>query len=454
MAHRELARLGRWLGVVLAGVLLLGAIAACQPISAPPPGVTRLTLWHGVNPPPNRDVLQGLVDRFNAEHPDIQVEPLYIGQGDQQMPKILAAVVGNASPDMLWYPASLTGQLVDLGALRSLDEWLETSPLGDQIDPALFESMRFNGQTWSIPFATNNLGLFYRPSLLEAAGISPPLKTWEELRQAARQLTRDLDGDGRVDQHGILLSLGKSEWVVFTWLPFMWSAGGEFAPNLAAPTVGPQDVNLLNPGVIAGLQLWQNLVEDGSAVLSQPERGYELDSFLAGKVAMQLTGPWTLGQLQDLDVDYAVMPIPQAQQPATAVGGENLFFFKTTPERERAAWTFAEYVLSEAFQTEWALGTGYLPVNLRSRQSDAYQAFVADQPALKVFLEQSQFGRSRPLFPGYSRISENLGRAIEATVLRQSSAEAALQTAQQRIDLIFGRAQTASPAAAESDRGA
>ncbi len=73
-------------------------------------GVVHLTLWHGVNPPSNRDVLQELVDRFNREHPDIQVESLYVGQEDQQTPKILASVVGNAPPDMLWFNPTITGQ--------------------------------------------------------------------------------------------------------------------------------------------------------------------------------------------------------------------------------------------------------------------------------------------------------------------------------------------------------
>ncbi|NJK54062.1 MAG: extracellular solute-binding protein, partial [Leptolyngbyaceae cyanobacterium SU_3_3] len=194
---------------------------------------------------------------------------------------------------------------------------------------------------------------------------------------------------------------------------------------------------LSNEGAIAALQFWRDLLQDGSAILSQPERGYELDGFLAGKVAMQISGPWTLGQLQATQVDFAVMPIPIGTRPATAIGGENLFLFKSTPDRERAAFTFAEYVLSEEFQTEWAIGTGYLPINLQSRQSDAYQAFKARQPAVDVFLNQAQYGRSRPIFPGYNRISDNLGRAIEATLTGHNSPTAALKASQQRLDLIF-----------------
>ena len=419
--------------LLMVGLLALGG---CQVLDGSPEataGVTRITLWQGVNPPPNRDVLQALVDRFNREHPDIQVESLYVGQAEQQLPKILAAVVGNAPPDLLWFNATITGQLVELDAIRSLDDWLPISPIRDEIDPVLFESMQYQGHTWSVPFGTNNVGIFYRPSLFKAAGITQLPQSWDELRQVARKLTVDLNGDRRLDQHGILLPLGKGEFAVFLWLPFMWSGGGELVSDAKQEA---KAVALENQGAIAALQFWRNLIDDGSAILSLPERGFEIDSFLAGKVAMQLTGPWTLGQLKATGVDFGVFPIPADVRQATAIGGENLFVMKTTPQREKAALKFAEYVLSEEFQTEWAIGTGYLPVNLQARQSDKYQAFAAKQPAVEVFLEQAKYGRSRPIFPGYSRVSESLGRALESVLLGNSPAEA-LKIAQQRLDLIF-----------------
>jgi multiple sugar transport system substrate-binding protein len=404
------------------------AIAGCQPTATSPADVVHLTLWHGVNPPPNRDVLQVLVDKFNQTHPKIQVESLYVGQSSDQMPKILAAVVGDAPPNMLWYPPTITGQLVELNAIQPLEEWLDNSPVQAEIDPSVFESMQWDRHTWSVPFGINNVGIFYRPSLFQAAGIRELPKTWADLRQVAKTLTHRTNGQ---NQYGMLLPLGKGEWTVFTWLPFMWSGGGELTtPNQNA-------VNLENPGAIAALQFWHDLMADGSATLSQPERGFELDGFLAGRVAMQLTGPWTLGQLSGTNVDFGVIPIPKDEKQATVIGGENLFIFKTTPEEERAAFTFAEYVLSEAFQTEWAIGTGYLPVNMRSRQSQAYQDFIAKQPAVQVFLDQAQYGRSRPIFPGYNRISENLGRAIEATLLNTGTPEEALQAAQERLELVL-----------------
>jgi len=396
--------------------------------------IIHITLWHGINPPPNRDIFQSLVDKFNQTHRKIQVEALYIGQPDQQMPKILTSVVGGSPPDLLWYSPMLAGQLSELQAIKPLENWLNKSPLKAEIDPALFESMELNGHTWSIPLGTNNTGIFYRPSLFKAAGIKKLPETWSEFKQTAIALTKDKNQDGRIDQHGLLLSLGKGEWVVFTWLPFMFSAGGELVES--AGNSLPSIPRIDNPGAIAALQLWQDILKTGSAILSAPERGYELDNFIAGKVAMQITGPWTLAQLQQSGIDYGVLPIPTLKRPAAVVGGENLYLMKTTPQREQAASEFLEYVLSEKFQTAWALGTGYLPINLKSRQSPTYQAFVEKNPILRVFLEQMKSARSRPIIPGYSRLSENLGRAIEATLLGRRP-EDALKESQQRLDLIF-----------------
>jgi multiple sugar transport system substrate-binding protein len=419
-----------YLGIV--GILML-MVVGCQSAKMGDAGVTHLTLWHGVNPPPNRDVLQHLVDQFNRTHSTIEVESLYVGQGDQQMPKILASVVGGVPPNLLWYAPMITGQLIELEAICPLDDWLATSPAAAELDPNLRESMTWEGQIWSVPFGVNTVGLFYRPSLFEAAGVTELPQSWADLREVARTLTQL---DAEPPQYGLLLPLGKGEWTVFMWLSFLWSAGGEI---LSEDSGQP---NVIHPGAIAALQFWRDLIEDGSVLLSQPERGYELNDFLESRVAMQLTGPWTLRQLRATGVDFAVMPIPADSRPAVAQGGENLFIFKTTPEEELASQVFAEYVISEAFQTEWAMETGYLPVNVRSRESNRYQTYISQNPEVAVFLNQLSYGRSRPVLPGYNRLSNSLGRAIESVLLGQDPPETALKAAQNRLDLVLGSGYT------------
>ena len=118
-----IAQWQRWFcGIFLSLNLLI--ISGCQSfpnasVSEEAKQVIHLTLWQGINPPPNRDVFQKLVDNFNKTHPKIQVESLYVGQADQQLAKILTAVVGNAPPEIPWFSPMLTGQLVELGAIST-----------------------------------------------------------------------------------------------------------------------------------------------------------------------------------------------------------------------------------------------------------------------------------------------------------------------------------------------
>lgn len=390
-----------------------------------------LSFWHAINPPQNREVFNQLVAKFNQRHPEIQIKPLYIGQSDTQLPKILTAVVGNVPPEMLWISPEITGQLVDLEAVIPLEDWFFQSPLKEEFDSKLLENMQLNNHIWSIPFARNNTAIFYRPSLFAKAGITELPETWEEFKTVAKKLTQDRDQDGKIDQYGMLLSLGKGEWVVFVWLPFIFSADGEIVENNY-----PQ---LVNEGTIKTLQFGQDLVKEGVAILSSPERGYELDQFLAGKVAMQVTGPWTLGQLKATGVDYDVFPIPYLKERSAVVGGENVFVFKTTPEKEKASQVFLEYILGQEFQKEWALKTGYLPVNTKVKNSPEYQEFVEKTPVLKTFLKQMEWTRSRPIVAGYSNISEELGRAIESVLLEKKTPEVALQESQKRLELTLDR---------------
>jgi multiple sugar transport system substrate-binding protein len=410
------------IGIILS--LCLISLSSCQGIKQKEDGVIHLTLWQAINPPANRDIFQKLVDKFNQTHPDIQVESIF--ESEPQLPKILTSVVANVPPDILSFHPEYTGQFVELGAIRPLEDWLDKLPLKADIRPNLLGEMQLGGHIWSVPMHTSNIGIFYRPKLFEAAGVTELPKTWDELRQVAKKLTIDRNGDRRPEQYGILLPLGKGGWTVFSWFPFLFGAEGEVVTN--------NRPNLMNTGAIAALQFWQDLIKDGSVLLSAPERGYEEDAFLAGRVAMQITGPWTL--IMKSAVDHQVLPIPASVRPATVTGTGNLFVMKTTPAREQAAFKFLEYVLSEEFQTEWSMKTGFLPVTLTAAQSKAYQQFITEKPVLKVFFDQLPVAHSQPIIAGYSRLSDSLGRAIEATLLGES-AEKALKTAQERLETIW-----------------
>jgi multiple sugar transport system substrate-binding protein len=404
--------------ILILGLILSPLLLGCQRVNSAANRQLSLTLWHGINPPTNRVIFEQLVAEFNVKNADIKVQPIYVGQADQQFPKILTAIVGNSPPDLLWFDSLITGRLVDLQSIVPLTDWLTKHHYLANLDPSLIPGMTLEGQLWSVPFTTSNLGIFYRPDLFAKAGIDSLPRTWDELAQVAQRLTLDRNGDGRPEQYGLLLPLGKGEWTVFSWLPFWFSAGGEVVDGT---------VPLLTQASLDALHFWQKLLHMGVATLSAPERGYEQEGFIQGRVAMQITGPWTLGYLRQTGVPFSVMPMPQGQRPATIVGGANLFLMRTNPTRQQAALRFLDYVLGDRFQGAWASQTGALPVTKSARQDPKYQQFLAEQPLLQIFLDQTPVAYSRPNGANYNRLSNCLGRTIEATLLGQTPEAAVAQ---------------------------
>ena len=59
------------------------------------------------------------------------------------------------------------------------------------------------------------------------------------------------------------------------------------------------------------------------------------------------------------------------------------------------------------------------------------------------FCYQLWWQRSRPIIPKCTRLSENLGRAIEAALLGSQTPEEALQRSQKRLECIFSISQGA-----------
>ncbi|MDK2854379.1 MAG: multiple sugar transport system substrate-binding protein [Thermococcaceae archaeon] len=403
--------------------------------------IIELEFWHGIEAPENQKVLEELVNKFMEKHPNIRIKIVNYGAQDKAVPKIMAAVQAGTPPDLVWLNPAQTGFFAEAGVLAPVEDFIKNDPSfnKDDIYEGLWELGTYKGKIYTAPFDTNNLAIYYNKELFREAGLDPEAYmgkalTWEEFRELARKLTRDKDGDGEIDQYGFMVPFGRYEWTAWTWEVFLWSAGGELLDENGKPAFAS------DAGVKA-LQYWVDLVyKDKVAKLSEPNAGYKLDDFFAGRVAMTINGPWNFPVLKEqnwLD-KVGVMLMPYDKRIATNIGGENLFIFKTTPEREKAAWEFAKYIMSPEFQVTWALKTGYLPVCKSAAEDPEYKKFLEENPFIKIYVENLQYGKARPPVPQYSDMSAAIGEAIEAALLQKKDPAQALKEAQEKIMSLFG----------------
>lgn len=282
-----------------------------------------LTFWHGLELPESIQVLNGKMALFQQKT-GIEVKLVHYGAADQVNSKIMSAVAGDKTPDVMWWGPMETGRMAKTGKLVKIDEFLKKDSSFHKAD--IYPALWVGGSK----------------DHFKEAGLDPNrLNTWEDFREYAKKLTTE-------DHVGLELSIGTGEWLTFsTLLPFLWQAGGDFI------TPDGKEATFNSQAGIEALEYLSGLVnQDKCAKWSEPGAGYKTDNFLAGRVSMMIYGPWQMSALQAQDkVDYGAIPLPKNKKGATDLRGENLYLLH--PIHRRKKWPGSCVSLSHHQNFRW-----------------------------------------------------------------------------------------------------
>lgn len=349
---------------------------------------------------------ENMVQEFNRLHPDIHVEVLYTGNQFATRDKVLAAVAGGQPPevslvDQFWPPLMVsTGALVPISQFVDVDEYF-----ADYCDIPL-DTVTVNGKIWTMPFSLSNQILFYNKDMFRAVGLDPekPPTTWDELVEYGKLLTRDVDGDGRIDEWGVNFTTRANVGAVYSFITFLWQAGGEIYNEDFTKAA------FNSPEAVEAVRFWTDLAHTHNILsLSPPTEGFEI-----GRIAMQYSSTSSIEATRNkVKFDFGVASLPGHKNTVTGVGGSSLAIFKTSKEREEAAWKFVEWMSSAENNLKWSMATGYTPLRHSVLNSETYLAHLEDNPLLKTVIKQAEFARARPNTVSYADVSRVLGIAVE-----------------------------------------
>lgn len=188
LTRRRLLGLG--LGTAAAGVL-----AGCStpgttsvnnrpqvPAKSPGEKIT-LTYWAWLKD------LQKVADIWNAQHPDVQVQTVWIPGGNAGgYQKLYSALAASGGPDL--------GQI----EMRSIPEFMLVNGLVDlnrygaaqhaaSFDKTLWSQVSFSGGVYGIPQDSGPMAFYYQPDVLNKVGAQPP-RTWDDWFAVATEVHR------------------------------------------------------------------------------------------------------------------------------------------------------------------------------------------------------------------------------------------------------------------------
>ncbi len=399
----------------LLSLLLVGQVAAAK---------TTITYWYFGVTELTEAFIQEAVAEFNETNPDIQVEA--IRQSGNMYDQTLAAIVGGAPPDVLYFERSAVVEWVAGrgNVFEPLDRYLSDDLKGpDAFLPFAQEEIQFEGQTWAVPFGTDVRGLVWNIDHLDAAGIDSSRSpgSLDELEEYAVRLTTEA-GDGRIQQLGFAPWIGN--WNMQGWF---WSFGGDvFDRESRRPVVDTE------PNREAANWISEFAQRLGSAVVQFPRGRGE---FTSGLRSMGIEANVTYEQFRqtapELRLGVGAVPHAQGGKNGTWSGG----YAHVVPKGSKhiaEAVEFLNFLNSPRMQVRQFEVTGGLPTGT--------EAFfeVLEQPhdaARLAFLEQLPVSNGRP--PLWLAVHLAVAAAMNEIVAGDKSPEQALTEVQQHMENQF-----------------
>jgi sorbitol/mannitol transport system substrate-binding protein len=150
--------------------------------------------------------MQGLMDDFNAKHPDIKVEWVTLEENELRQRVTTDIATKGGQFDVLTigtYEVPIWGKQGWLVGLNDLPAEYDV----DDLLPAIRGGLTVDGTLYAAPFYGESSMVMYRTDLMEKAGLTmPEAPTWDDIKAAAAAMT---DKDNEI--YGICLR-GKAGW--------------------------------------------------------------------------------------------------------------------------------------------------------------------------------------------------------------------------------------------------
>lgn len=391
-------------------------------LAAPAAAETELTMYYPIAVGGAlTEVVDSIVDEFEAENPDIKVNAIYSGNYDDTRVRALSALA-SGEPAQLAVMFSIDAyDLIEQDLIVPFEDINGVKP--DWLNsfyPALMANGRIEGKTWGIPFQRSTIVAYYNKDMFRAAGLDPesPPATWDELISTGKTLTND-------GTYGLMIpSTGYPYWM-FQALAIQ--NGKEVMSDDGLTTYFDDET------VVETLKFWQSLSQEhGIMPTGTVEWGTLRQAFLEGQTAMMWHSTGNLTAVKNnASFDFGVAELPANVRKGSPTGGGNFYIFKdTSAEEKAAALRLIEFMTSPEQAAAWSIATGYMGVSPAAYETEALQSYTKEFPPALVARNQLENAVAEFSTFETARVRDGLNNAIQAALTGAKSPEDALADAQ------------------------
>ena len=320
--------------------------------------------------------------------------------------------------------------------LEPIEGRLQGSDAFDEDDfyPQAMDAFRFDGELVCLPQNISSLVVYYNRALFRQANVPEPKPgwAWNDMVERAIKLTRDTNGDGDIDQHGLGV-----EPSIIRIAPFVWSNGGEVVDDEEAPTRFTLDT----PEATEAMDAFFALRREHLAIPSEQEVEAEDDEtrFQNGREAMLLSSRRSTPAFRTITAfDWDVAPLPRHGEQAGILHSDAYCMTKAS-ENKDAAWAFMEFALGPEGQRITARSGRTVPSLKAVAQSNDFLDPSLKPANSEVFLDTISAIRRVPTISTWPEIEDASGPILEQGLYRGLPAEEVAKQLVEKTAPIFER---------------
>lgn len=379
-------------------------------------------------------------DEWNKNNPNDQVKYQPVPEGRSSEEIILAAVVGNTTPDIysnMWQgdveAYAQAGVLIPLDTLQGFLDFLY-----ERCDSAVIEEIKsLDGHIYQIPWKINPIMLIYNVNLINDLELEGAPKTYSEFFNASQKFQKDLDGDGYVDRW-----FGYSEVEVTWWQRFFDFYPLYLAASGGAPLVKNNRAVFNNENAVQVFSFLQEMYKKN--YFSKEKLSARQDVFLAGVTATRFVGPWEIAHAEKFkpkgfEYEYSFMPVPDGHKGPIYTYGDpkNIVIFKTC-KNPQAAWNYIKTIINKEGDLKLLEITNQLPRRKNLNKNSFFTNYFNNNPKMKVFAEQSDYVKGTDASPVLKEIFDLISQQYEACVVYgKKTPQQAITDATAAVNLLF-----------------
>ncbi|MFZ5516906.1 MAG: sugar ABC transporter substrate-binding protein [Candidatus Zhuqueibacterota bacterium] len=371
-------------------------------------------------------VISEIINKFHELHPNIHVKVQAIPWGAAHE-KLLTATAGHSTPDVCQLGNTWISEFNAIDAIIPLDTLIQHSTIqADRFFPGVWNTNTIGDRVYGIPWYVDTRLLFYRKDILSAAGYTQPPGTWEEWRNAARNIVAS--SRFRQKQYGFFFSLIYNDWHVPVIL-VLENNGRLLKEN---DCYGAFD----DPQTVEALQFYTSLFKEGLAPRSMSEFTNIYQGFQDGAFAFVVTGPWNIGEIRrrmpEMENVWATAPMPRKLNGNSVAAGSSLVIFKSCRHKKEAI-TFIEFLSSVETQVQFFQMTRDLPAVKQAWDAEEIQT----DEKIMAFYRQLESVVATPKIPEWERIAVKIQEHLERVVFEETMLEKAIRDLNNDVDRIL-----------------